>query len=302
MASSASRSAISSRSIEPQVEDVLKRRLDLRGRVGLDRVDRNVVRRDLLELGLLFAFERFEREHDVGIVPFARDRGVDAQIVDRALDLVARDAVREDRQRSCRASLGARRSASSYASAAAAASTRCRLPGRCDLAAGCALADLGLRLSSRAAARRSTSATFLWIARRSRSWISITTSKVGGALRSSTVLRVPRRRASSSESVTALMPPTRSDSVGFISRFSSVWPCAVPISVHAALGDRARGDRFGFGADLVDDDDFGMWFSTASIMTACCSAGIGDLHAPREADARDAECRCRRRFRWTCRR
>ena len=45
--------------------------------------------RDRLEpLGLL-AFERLERHDDVGVVPFARDRRVDAQVLNRAFDLVA---------------------------------------------------------------------------------------------------------------------------------------------------------------------------------------------------------------------
>jgi len=46
------------------------------------------------------------------------------------------------------------------------------------------------------------------------SWISINTSKVGGALRSSTDFCVPRGALSSSERVTLWIPPSRSFSVG----------------------------------------------------------------------------------------
>src|SRR6266581_3449090 len=68
------------------------------------------------------------------------------------------------------------------------------------------------------------------MASRSRSWISTRTSNVGGDLRSRTDFWVPRRRASSSESVTVWMPPSRSLSVGLTSRFSSELPCAVATS------------------------------------------------------------------------
>jgi len=79
-----------------------------------------------------------------------------------------------------------------------------------------------VRVPRRAAS--TTSASGWWIATRSRSWISISTSKVGGDLRSSTDFCVPRRRASSSESVTVWMPPSKSLSVGLTSRFSSELP------------------------------------------------------------------------------
>src|SRR3972149_408771 len=61
-------------------------------------------------------------------------------------------------------------------------------------------------------------------------WISTRTWKAGGAFRSSTDFCVPRRRASSSESVTVCTPPTRSESVGFSIRFSREFPCAGAMS------------------------------------------------------------------------
>src|SRR5216683_2877379 len=88
---------------------------------------------------------------------------------------------------------------------------------------------LGVSIGPRRAVS-TMSASGMWMATRSRSWISTSTSNVGGALRSSTDFWVPRRRASSSESVTLWMPPRRSFSVGLTSRFSIVWPCAVAIS------------------------------------------------------------------------
>src|SRR6266567_3648157 len=52
----------------------------------------------------------------------------------------------------------------------------------------------GLSIGPRSAVS-TTSVSGMWMATRSRSWISIRTSKVGGALRSSTDFWVPRRRA-----------------------------------------------------------------------------------------------------------
>ena len=54
---------------------------------------------------------------------------------------------------------------------------------------------------------------------------------------------------------------------------------------HAALGDRARGGRFGLGADLVDDDDLGHVVFDRFDHHGVLQRRIGDLHAPREADA-----------------
>ena len=123
--------------------------------------------------------------------------------------------------------------------------------------------------------RSTTSATSWCTASRSLSWISMSTSKVGGALRSSTVFWVPRRRASSSESVTAWMPPTRSESVGFCSRLSSVLPCAVATS----CTPRSAMVRAASASAVVPISSMtmtcGMWFSTASIITACCWSGDG---------------------------
>ena len=108
----------------------------------------------------------------------------------------------------------------------------------------------------------------------SRSTISTTTSKVGGALRSSTVFCVPRRRASSSPSVTVWMPPTRSDRVGLSIRLSSVLPWAVPTS----CTPRSAMVRAAPASSSVPISSMtmtsGMWFSTASIITACWSVGV----------------------------
>ena len=114
-----------------------------------------------------------------------------------------------------------------------------------------------------------------WTATRSRSWISTSTAKVGGALRSSTDFCVPRRRASSSERVTDWMPPIRSASVGLSIKFSSVLPCAVPTS----CTPRSAIVRAACASSSVPISSMtitsGMWFSTASIITACCLAGLG---------------------------
>ena len=98
---------------------------------------------------------------------------------------------------------------------------------------------------------------------------------MGGALRSSTVFCVLRLRASMSPSVTAWIPPIRSERVGFWTRFSRVFPCAVatsctPLSamVRAALASSS----VPISSMMMTS---GMWFSTASIMTACCLSGDG---------------------------
>ena len=71
------------------------------------------------------------------------------------------------------------------------------------------------------------------------------------------------------------MPPIRSDSVGFIIRFSSVLPWAVPIS----CTPRSAIVRAAIASSSVPISSMtitsGMWFSTASIMTACCAVGVG---------------------------
>ena len=100
-------------------------------------------------------------------------------------------------------------------------------------------------------------------------------SNVGGALRSRIDFCVPRRRASSSPSVTDWMPPTRSESVGFMIRFSSSLPCAVATSCtprSAIVRAAAASSSVPISSMTITS---GMWFSTASIITACCSAGVG---------------------------
>ncbi len=70
------------------------------------------------------------------------------------------------------------------------------------------------------------------------------------------------------------MPPTRSASVGFAIRFSSVLPWAVPTS----CTPRSAIVRAACASSSVPISSMtmtsGMWFSTASIITACCIAGV----------------------------
>ncbi len=131
----------------------------------------------------------------------------------------------------------------------------------------------GARASPRSSAS-TVSATSAWTATRSRSWISTTTSKVGGALRSRTDFWVRRRRASSSPRVTVWMPPMRSERVGLSMRLSRLLPCAVPMS----CTPRSAIVRAAWASSSVPISSMtmtsGMWFSTASIITACCRSGV----------------------------
>ena len=85
---------------------------------------------------------------------------------------------------------------------------------------------------------------------------------------------VPLRLASSSPRVTDWMPPMRSQRVGFIIRFSSVLPWAVPIS----CTPRSAMVRAACASSSVPISSItitsGIWFSTASIITACCLVGV----------------------------
>ena len=114
-------------------------------------------------------------------------------------------------------------------------------------------------------------------------WISTSASKVGGARRSRTVFCVPRRRASSSPSVTDSIAADEIGERGVLHQVGERVPVRRPDQLHAPLGDRPRGLGLALGPDLVDHDDLGMWFSTASIITR---AGVraGHLHAPGAAD------------------
>ncbi len=100
------------------------------------------------------------------------------------------------------------------------------------------------------------------------------TSKVGGAFRSRTLFCVRRRRASSSPRVTLWIPPIRSDRVGLSIRLSSVLPWAVPMS----WTPRSAIVRAAWASSSVPISSmtmtWGMWFSTASIITSCCRAGV----------------------------
>src|SRR6266508_904703 len=70
------------------------------------------------------------------------------------------------------------------------------------------------------------------------------------------------------------MPPTRSESVGLAIRFSSVLPCAVPTSWtprSAMVRAAAASSSVPISSMTITS---GMWFSTPSIITACCSVGV----------------------------
>ncbi len=70
------------------------------------------------------------------------------------------------------------------------------------------------------------------------------------------------------------MPPIRSDSVGLSIRLSSVLPCAVPMS----WTPRSAIVRAAWASSSVPISSmtmtWGMWFSTASIITSCWSDGV----------------------------
>ncbi len=108
----------------------------------------------------------------------------------------------------------------------------------------------------------------------SQSWISTRISKVGWDVRSSIDFWVPLRLASSSPRVTDWIPPTRSARVGFIIRFSRVLPWAVATS----CTPRSAIVRAAWASSAVPISSItitsGMWFSTASIITACCMVGV----------------------------
>ena len=101
------------------------------------------------------------------------------------------------------------------------------------------------------------SATSEWTVTRSRSWISMITSKVGGALRSRTLFCVRRRRASSSPRVTLWIPPIRSRQRRVEHQVVEVVAVGRADQLDAALGDRPGRLGLELGPDLVDDDDLG---------------------------------------------
>jgi hypothetical protein len=108
----------------------------------------------------------------------------------------------------------------------------------------------------------------------------------GRALRSLTVLVVPRRRASSSLRVTVWTPPTRSEG-RVLDQVLQVIAMGGADELHPALGDGAGGESLIASVPISSTMmTSGMWFSTASIITACCSIGPGHLHAPGAADPR----------------
>ncbi len=78
----------------------------------------------------------------------------------------------------------------------------------------------------------------------------------------------------------------RSESVGLSMRLSRLLPCAVPMS----WTPRSAMVRAASASSSVPISSMtmtsGMWFSTASIITACWRSGRAHLHAPGAADAR----------------
>ena len=70
----------------------------------------------------------------------------------------------------------------------------------------------------------------------------------------------------------------------------------------AALGDRSRRGSPSSVPISSMTMTSGMWFSTASIITACCSVGVRTCIRRVRRCRRDAGCRRRRRSRSTCRR
>lgn len=110
---------------------------------------------------------------------------------------------------------------------------------------------------------------------RLRSRISTTTSKVGVCFLSNTVFWVRLRLASMSPSVTDCVPPTKSARVGLLMTFPNVFPCAVATS----CTPRSAMVRAAIASSSVPISSMtttsGMWFSTASIITRCCSSVFG---------------------------
>ena len=81
------------------------------------------------------------------------------------------------------------------------------------------------------------------------------------------------------------MPPIRSERVGLSSRLSRLLPCAVPMSCtprSAIVRAAAASSSVPISSMTMT---WGMWFSTASIITACWSDGRAHLHAARPSDA-----------------
>ncbi len=85
----------------------------------------------------------------------------------------------------------------------------------------------------------------------------MSTSNVGGALRSSTLFWVPRRRASSSLERDRLDAAEQVVEGGVDEQVVEVAAVRRAHQLHAALGDGARRHRLQRGADLVDDDHLG---------------------------------------------
>ena len=214
---------------------------------------------------------RLESHHAVGVGEPVDHHGRHAQVTDRALEPRRRQRVGQDPQALAHPPAARRLGRRPRPGDDSATGRRVR---DLDLTAGAAHAHLGARRQAAQGAIDDLGdvavdgeAVLLLDLDR--------TSKVGGALRSSTVFWVPRRRASSSESVTAWMPPTRSARVGFASRFSSALPWAVAISwtPRSAIVRAASASAWVPISSMTTTS--GMWFSTASIMIACCSAGEG---------------------------
>ena len=70
-------------------------------------------------------------------------------------------------------------------------------------------------------------------------------------------------------------PPTKSDNVGFLIKFSKSLPCAVPINctpLSAIVRHANASISVPISSTIIIS---GVWFSTASIIILCCSIGFG---------------------------
>src|SRR3972149_3146660 len=134
--------------------------------------------------------------------------------------------------------------------------------------------------------KRSTTVVTSWCtARRSLSTISMTTSNVGGAFRSSTVFcvpRAPRFLVGQRHGLDA------ADEVGERRVLQEVVQRVAVRrgdKLHAALGDGARREGLGLSTDLVDDDDLGHVVLHRLDHHRVLQLRMGHLHAPGAPDA-----------------
>ena len=123
-------------------------------------------------------------------------------------------------------------------------------------------------------------ATSMWTMTSRQLSCSTRTSKVGGLLRSSTVFCVPLRLASSSPNVTACTSPTRSTKRRVDQQVLQRPPMRRPDQLHprsAIVLAACASSSVPISSMTMTS---GMWFSTASIITRCCSAGRATCMRP----------------------